>query len=121
MRLKTRALFGNFAHRGQAENLISAAIGENRPVPAHKSMQPAEFPDQLSPGAQIEVISVAQQNLAAEILEVPGQDRFHRTLSADRHECRGFYNAVGRHETAESGPACGGLFDYSEMHASGIR
>ena len=58
------------ARRRQAEDLIAAAVGEDRPVPADEAVQPAAPRDQLVARPQVQVIGVAEDDLGAEILEV---------------------------------------------------
>ena len=47
VRLKLGALFGDGAPIGQAEDLIAAAVGQDRPVPADEPVQAAQRGDQL--------------------------------------------------------------------------
>ena len=50
MRLKARTILGDLAHGAETENLITAAVGQDRPRPIHESMQPAQLAYQLMPG-----------------------------------------------------------------------
>ena len=50
---------------GEADQLIPAAVGEDRMVPAHERMQPTRALDEVDAGAQREVICVAQQDVDA--------------------------------------------------------
>ena len=63
MRLKTHSLVRNLAHLGQAENLISAAVGQDRSVPAHESVQTAEVTYQFVARTQVKMIGIAKQHL----------------------------------------------------------
>ena len=47
MRFEARALLGDGAPIGEAEHLISTAVGENRSVPVHESVQSAGFFQQI--------------------------------------------------------------------------
>src|SRR5262245_21126154 len=65
MRLKPNPLLRKFSHCSQAEDLITPAVRQNRSIPAHEAMQPAQFANQLRAWAEIEMIGITQQNLAA--------------------------------------------------------
>ena len=65
MAAKGHAVIVQPAVVGQAEDLIAAGIGEDGAVIGHKSVQPAQALDQLMAGAQIEVIGVGEDQLAA--------------------------------------------------------
>ena len=47
----------------EAEDLEAAGIGQDRPVPAHEPMQPAEPGDPLVAGPQREVVGVGEDDL----------------------------------------------------------
>ncbi len=78
-------------------------------------MQPAERADRLVSGAQIKMIGVAQQNLAADLAQVARQHRLDRPLRAHRHEAGRFDLAVGGHQTAEARPRSGITLQNREM------
>ena len=48
----------------QAEHLVAAAVGEDRPGPADEAVEPAAAGDQLVAGPQIQVIGVAEDDAA---------------------------------------------------------
>ena len=75
MRPEARAALVDRAPLGQAEDLIAAAVGQDRPGPADEAVQPAAPRDQIVAGPQIQVIGVAQQNLRAGALEVAVRER----------------------------------------------
>jgi len=104
MRLESRALFGDLPALRQAEDLIAAAVGEDRFVPADELVQAAATRDQIVAGSQVQVIRIAQQDLGAGRLEISVRGAFDGALSPDRHECRCGHIAVwGRHHPA---PGC---------------
>jgi hypothetical protein len=72
MRREGRAILINAAQRGQREHLESSGIGEDRSVPAHERVQPAETGDALGGGAQIQVIRVAEDHLRPRGTQVRG-------------------------------------------------
>jgi len=78
-------------------------------------MQPAKPTDLLVTGPQEKVVSVAQQNLTAEFLQVARQHRLNRSLSPHWHEAGSLDNSMGRNQTTEAGFAVGVLFDQCEM------
>ena len=80
---------------GQAEELKAAAVGENRPVPAHERVQAAERRDDLLAGPQRQMIRVGQNHLRAGLAQPAGVDAFDRALRADRHERRRFDGPCG--------------------------
>ena len=51
---------------GQAEHLVAAAVGEDRPVPADEAVQAAARAISSSPGPQEQVIGVAEDDLGAD-------------------------------------------------------
>ena len=63
------------APRGEAEHLIAAAVGEDRPRPADERVKAAAPRDQIVAGPQVQVIGVAQENLGAELFEIPVESR----------------------------------------------
>ena len=65
MRLKPNTLFGfNFTTFAKGEHLEAAAVGEDGAVPAIETMEPAGSLNDLHAGAQIEVVSVTENNLS---------------------------------------------------------
>ena len=96
MALEAHALFAEVPEAGQAEDLIAAAVGEERPAPAREPVQAAELGHELGPRAQHEVVGVGEDDLGPERLEVARGHGLHRARGADGHEGRG-----------EDGPMCG--------------
>ena len=58
--LEGDAFVSDAAQRTHAESLVAAAVGQDRPVPAHEIVQAAGVMDALDTGPQIEVIGVAE-------------------------------------------------------------
>src|ERR1700722_4384046 len=69
VRAEVRALLVDRAPVGQAEHLVTAAVGEDGLAPADEAMQAAATRDQIVAGAEVEVIGVAEQDLGAEAVE----------------------------------------------------
>ena len=56
---------GQFPEVRQAHHLIAAAVGQDRAVPVHEPVQPAEPGNALGTGAEHEVIGVAENDVGA--------------------------------------------------------
>src|SRR5260370_5917776 len=69
MRPEEHALVRDFPQPGQAEDLISAGIGQDRARPSHELVQAAQIADERVPRPEIEMIGVGEKNLCAEIFE----------------------------------------------------
>ena len=65
MRLERRSVFRNFVDVSEREDLESTAVGQDRFVPAHESMQAAQFGDEFAGWTQSQMIGVAKQYLRA--------------------------------------------------------
>src|SRR6516164_9417127 len=94
MRAKCDAFFGHLAKITQAKNLEAAGIGQDRMRPGHELMQPAQSPYGVNAWTEIEVISVAKQNLDANVLQHVLGYALDRRERSHRHEDRGFNLAV---------------------------
>ena len=94
---------------GQGENLEAAGIRQDGAVPVHEGMKPPHLPDQLVAGPEVEVIGVAQLNLAADLPEVEGvHAALDGGLGAHVHEHRRLdHAAVGAGKLAAPGAALG--------------
>ena len=78
MRLKGHALVVDLIDSCERENLKSPAVRENRAIPVHEPMKLTQSLDTLVTGPQIEVISVAQNNLGIHSVELVRRNRLHR-------------------------------------------
>ena len=70
----------------QREDLEAAGVGEDRRVPAHEPVQPAEVADQLVARPEVQVVGVAEQDLRAEVAHLVRVQRLHGPLRPDGHE-----------------------------------
>ena len=70
MILKMRAFLRDLANLRERENLVTAAIGQDRPVPVHEPMQPAEVPHHLHPRPNEKVIGVPENDLRLEFAQL---------------------------------------------------
>ena len=93
---------------GQREDLEAAAVGQDRAVPAHEGVQPAELADERFAGAQRQVIGVREHDLGAGGAHLIGRQRLERAVRADGHEGGRREAAVRRREVPGAGePAAG--------------
>src|ERR1700727_2992349 len=109
MRAKGNAFFGHFAQLVQAENLKPSGIGKDPPRPSHKTMQPSKLAHDFDSRTQVEVISVAEENLDAKLFENVLGDGFDCPSRAYRHEYRGFDLAVRGHQSTGTARTLAGL------------
>ena len=107
VRAKDRFLLGYFDQMGEAIELKSAAVGQDRSVPAHEAMQSAERGDHLFAGPQREMIGIAQDHLRPRGAELFDFQALHARLGSDRHEGRHLHRAVRREEDRPPGGAMG--------------
>jgi len=70
----------DFPDFGEAEDLITTAVGENRQLPIHEAMQPARSADSFQPGPDVEMISVAEDDLRAISSSFARVERLHAGL-----------------------------------------
>ena len=73
MRAEFNAFVIDFPQAGQAENLETAAVGQNSPVPVHETVQPAHLADDIDPRPEVEVIGIGEYHLDADFFKMlPG-------------------------------------------------
>ena len=80
------ALFGQLAQTGQRHHLKAARIGQDRAVPVHETVQPAQTRDAFRAGPQHQVIGVAQQDVGPGRAHRFRQHRLDRRRRSHRHE-----------------------------------
>jgi hypothetical protein len=83
------AFLGDLAQVRQAHDLIAAAVGQDRAVPAHEFVQPAQPRHALRAGAQHQVIGIAQDDVRPGGAHVFHLHRLDRCRRAHGHERRG--------------------------------
>lgn len=118
VRLKSNAIFADIAKGTQAENLVPAAVGKDRPIPSHKLMQAAESCHGLVTGPQKKVIRVTQKNLDVKIPQLVRHHRFHGGLRTDGHEDRRLDDAVRRVQPSTPGVGLRIFGQKLELHIS---
>ena len=94
--LEGDAFLADATQLGQAQDLEAAAVGQDRPIPPHESVQAAERLDGLVAGAEVEVVGVAEEDLARIRVEVPRVQRLHGRLGPHGHEYGCLHGAVDR-------------------------
>ena len=93
-RIEMHALFRDLAHGAQRKHLEAARIRQNRLVPAHETMQAAEFLHDGVAWTQPQVESVAQNDLRVDLIEFQRRHGFHGAVSAHWHEDRRLHDAM---------------------------
>ena len=94
MRTEFGPVFGDLHDRRQAEKLKSAAVGQDRAVPAHESVQAAQLFDDPFARPQGKMIGVRQNHFGAGGAKLLDLQPLDRGLRADRHEGRQLHRAV---------------------------
>ena len=103
--LELDAFFADLAQFAQAEYLKSAAVGQNRPLPVHETVQTAQLLHQMMTRAQIKVIGVGQDDLGIDRQQVFRSHGLDRGICSHRHENRSFDLAVGCFQRTGAGSA----------------
>ncbi|MNJ41049.1 hypothetical protein D3C77_359560 [compost metagenome] len=102
-------LLGQLGDSRQAHDLKAAGVRQDRLVPAHELMQPAEALHPLRAGTQHQVVGVAQQDVGAGLLDLIHRHRLDRGGGADRHEGGGADVAARGLQHPGAGAAFGGV------------
>jgi hypothetical protein len=84
----------------KTEHLKAAAVGQDRPVPAHKVVQTTQRRHGLLAGTKHEMVGIGEDHLRPGFAESARIDAFHRTLRPHRHEGGCLDDAVRRRELA---------------------
>ena len=100
----------DLANGGQAEDLKAAAVGQDRPRPIDKPVQPAGGADDVQARAEVEVITVAEDDLGAHLAQFARVHRLDAALRADGHEDGRIHHAVGGGQSGPGAPWKTGLF-----------
>ena len=107
MTLKMHAFLRDLAQLREAENLEAARVREDRPIPRHEAMQPAEMPDDLDAGPDEKMVGISENDLRAELPQFLRRHGLHRGLRPDRHEDRRLNDAMRGRDPASSGGRSG--------------
>ena len=104
VRLKGHSRLVELAELRQGHDLEAAGIGQDRPRPVHEAMQAAEFGDALGAGAQHEMISIGQNDVGTEGVDLARMHSFDGRGCSHGHERRGADQAAfERDHTASRG------------------
>ena len=101
VRTKFHAVFLHLANFCEAENLKAPAVGENRQLPIHELVQSAGSRDDFQAGPDVQVISVAEDDLRAALQKFARVHRLDAGLRADGHINRRVHDAVRGGQFAE--------------------
>ena len=104
MGLEGDAFLLDFSLAAQGIDLVAAAVRENGAFPAHEFMQSARLAEDLGAGAEVEVVSVAQDDLGFDVLcQFMLVDGAHGAMGSHGHEDGCFDLAVGGFQKARPG------------------
>ena len=107
MRLEHHSVFVEHPQLGERHDLKAARIGQNRLVPVHEPMQPAETVNHFGAGPEHQMIGITQQDLRAGRRDGLRRHCLDGALSAHRHECRCIDDTMSRRQLAASSRAVG--------------
>jgi hypothetical protein len=68
-------------------------------------VQPAEAADTFDARPQQQVVGIPEDHLRPEAIELPRRYALDRARSADRHECRGAHDPMGRAQLSRASSA----------------
>ena len=88
---------------GEREDLEAPGVGDDRPLPAHEPVQPAERRDSLRPRREHQVEGVAQHHLVAELGHLRRGQRANAAARRERDERRRLDRSVRRGGAARPG------------------
>jgi hypothetical protein len=88
VRSERYAVFVKTAQVAQAEDLETAAVGENRAIPGHEPVEAAECLDYTSSRSQGQMIGVAENGMGANGPQILRRQRLYGCLRPNRHEDR---------------------------------
>ena len=109
------ALRFDFANLCQAEDLETAAVGENWPGPVDELMQTARSLNDVQAGPDEEMIGIAENDLRAHLAQFAWIKGLDAALRADRHEHGRIDDAAAGHEAAEPRQGRGVFFEELEQ------
>ena len=85
----------DLAQLTQRDDLKAARVRQDRPIPGHELVQPAERGDPFVAGPQVEVVGVRQDDRGADSPNIVRIERLDGGVGADRHELGRLDDAVG--------------------------
>ena len=100
---KQHAVLVDILLLGQGEDLETAAVRQDGPIPVHKFMKPPRLLHQLVAWTQVQVVGVGEDDGRPRLLHVPRRHGLHRGLGAHGHVHGGIDVPVGGVEAAQAG------------------
>src|SRR5215831_7961178 len=67
----------------QRKHLVTPAVGDDRSVPVHEAMQPAQLLDDVRARPQEQVVRIGQEHASAELPQLSWCDAFDAASGAD--------------------------------------
>ena len=101
VRTKPYAFFRHLTQLVQTEDLESARVGQNGARPRHETVQPTQLAHLLHSRPQVKMVSVAEQDLRAHLLQFTWVERLDAALRAHRHEDRRLNDAMGGDQSTQ--------------------
>jgi len=105
----------------QREDLKTTAIGDDRPVPGHEAVQPAQVAHRLRARSQQQVIGIGEQYACTQVAQLGRRDALDATGGADDAEEGRFDAAVRRVQQARPRVAVARLVGDLEANGQGSR
>ena len=92
---------------GKREDLETAAVGEHGMVPMHEAVDASSLANDVDTRPQIQMVSVSEDDLRVQILELGIGDALDGCLRAHGHEDGGLDVTMGRMHAAQARRASG--------------
>jgi hypothetical protein len=115
MGLKRNALFCDVGQFGQGKNLKATAVREYRSLPTYKFVKAVKLFNNITPGPEVKMVGIAEDDLCTGRRQLIGRQRFDRTQRSHRHEDRGFHFSAGRLNDPGSGTGGCGFGNYVKV------
>ena len=96
MRAELDAVLFYLIYISERKDLKTAAVRQDRVIPAHKAVQPARLFDDILSGTHMEMIGIAEDYLRAQPLQLGRRHRLDGGLRPHRHKDRRLYHSVRR-------------------------
>ena len=109
------ALFLNMSQRSERKDLKPAAVGQNRAFPPGEAVQPTHAADHLISGPKMQMVGIAQHDLALQRLQViGGNPALDGSRGRDIHKGRCLHRTVYGGKFPASGSA---LLSFQLIHS----
>src|ERR1051325_8297518 len=118
MRTKTDSFLRHLAQLAQAEDLEAAGISQQRAVPAHEAVQPAQLAHQLMSRPKIEMVGIAKNDLRSQLFNDVLRNGLDRACGAHGHKGRRFDITVRGKDARQARGAGLGLNSEGKDHVN---